>query len=375
MVDTPQPNDTSRRCELAVWALSPLVLAICVAYLAGSHAALDLTALPGRRLADAVASALALVGAALATWFLATACAARMVIQGTPGARLARRSLSWGSPLVRRAILGTTSLALLPGLAVTPLAVADDGPTPPARQELPADLGWGTLPAPAPSSQPTGQSEDPAPPADTPPPPPTQDAPGDAASPAPAPAPPASVTPETPATETPSPATPSAPSSTPDPLPPTPEPQPPAHRVPALPDPVPAPTGFLSADLGWGATTLATRPPLVSPSATPSPSPTADRAPLHQAPTARPAQPAAPSATATIVDPDSEAAPDTSPYVVAPGDSLWSIAAAHLGADATPAEIDAGWRALYRANAEAVSTPSLIYPGQTLDLTALKDLP
>jgi hypothetical protein len=52
---------------------------------------------------------------------------------------------------------------------------------------------------------------------------------------------------------------------------------------------------------------------------------------------------------------------------VVSGDSLWSIAAAHLGRDATPAEIAAAWPRWYAANRRVVGDdPTLIRPGQRL---------
>lgn len=57
---------------------------------------------------------------------------------------------------------------------------------------------------------------------------------------------------------------------------------------------------------------------------------------------------------------------------VAPGDSLWSIAAS-LRPDVDDARIDATWRAIHAANSESVHDPSLIYPGQTLAIP--QDLP
>ena len=57
---------------------------------------------------------------------------------------------------------------------------------------------------------------------------------------------------------------------------------------------------------------------------------------------------------------------------VAPGDSLWSIAAS-LRSDGDDARIDATWRAIHTANAESVRDPALIYPGQTLAIP--QDLP
>lgn len=56
-------------------------------------------------------------------------------------------------------------------------------------------------------------------------------------------------------------------------------------------------------------------------------------------------------------------------HVVDPGESLWAITAGRLGAGASDAEIDHGWRALWRANGETVgSDPDLIEPGQRLEL-------
>jgi resuscitation-promoting factor RpfA len=53
--------------------------------------------------------------------------------------------------------------------------------------------------------------------------------------------------------------------------------------------------------------------------------------------------------------------------IVQPGDPLWGIAARHLPAQATAAEIDTAWRAWYSANTELiVADPDLIIPGQRL---------
>jgi len=54
---------------------------------------------------------------------------------------------------------------------------------------------------------------------------------------------------------------------------------------------------------------------------------------------------------------------------VAPGDSLWSIAADQLGPSATPAEITARWRRIYALNVDAIGgDPDLIVPALVLDL-------
>jgi nucleoid-associated protein YgaU len=61
---------------------------------------------------------------------------------------------------------------------------------------------------------------------------------------------------------------------------------------------------------------------------------------------------------------------------VRPGDCLWSIAAAHLGRDATARSIDRAWRAVYDANRDAVGPdPSLIHPGLILSLPPLDPTP
>jgi nucleoid-associated protein YgaU len=53
--------------------------------------------------------------------------------------------------------------------------------------------------------------------------------------------------------------------------------------------------------------------------------------------------------------------------VVAPGDSLWRIAAAELGPDATPADVAAAWPRWYAANRAAIGDdPGLIVPGLVL---------
>lgn len=57
---------------------------------------------------------------------------------------------------------------------------------------------------------------------------------------------------------------------------------------------------------------------------------------------------------------------------VAPGDSLWSIAAS-LRPGADDASIDAAWRAIREANADILPDPNLIHPGQILTLP--QDLP
>jgi hypothetical protein len=69
--------------------------------------------------------------------------------------------------------------------------------------------------------------------------------------------------------------------------------------------------------------------------------------------------------------PDRAAAPRTarSTVVVAPGDTLWAIAARSLEPDAGAAEIEARWRRLYDLNRSAIGPdPDLIRPAQRLEV-------
>ena len=70
--------------------------------------------------------------------------------------------------------------------------------------------------------------------------------------------------------------------------------------------------------------------------------------------------------------PDADTPDHPTSVTVAPGDSLWSIAAS-LRPHADDAHIDATWRAIHAANSESVHDPALIYPGQTLAIP--QDLP
>jgi nucleoid-associated protein YgaU len=58
------------------------------------------------------------------------------------------------------------------------------------------------------------------------------------------------------------------------------------------------------------------------------------------------------------------------PYVVRPGDSLWAIAARHLGSrHPSAADIAAAWPSWWVANRDVVGDdPALIHPGQRLDV-------
>jgi hypothetical protein len=61
----------------------------------------------------------------------------------------------------------------------------------------------------------------------------------------------------------------------------------------------------------------------------------------------------------------------SSAYVVQPGDSLWRITEALLGANASVAQIAEAWPVLYEANHDSIGdNPSLIQPGLALTIPA-----
>lgn len=64
--------------------------------------------------------------------------------------------------------------------------------------------------------------------------------------------------------------------------------------------------------------------------------------------------------------------PATARYQVRPGDSLWDIAARHLGGSPSPAEVGAAWRRLHHANRDVVGAdPDLLATGSWLVLPDL----
>lgn len=171
--------------------------------------------------------------------------------------------------------------------------------------------------------------------------------------------------------------------SVPTPGPSSPTPPPPAG---------PAPTStHVASDLdpGWSAVRAATDAPATpsptsapAPAPTPTAAPTAPTAPLAPTTSARvevdpgwraPAPPPVPPPTVAVpADPllldGRRAVPDERTLVtVRRGDTLWDLAARHLGPQATDAEIAAEWPRWYAANREAVGDdPDLLLPGRQL---------
>ena len=122
-------------------------------------------------------------------------------------------------------------------------------------------------------------------------------------------------------------------------------------------------------------------------SATSTPAPSAPSAPTTSAPTTSAPTPATSGSTGSTSlgplgprSPRAAFAPADRPaaapgalrsgaefVVVSPGDTLWDIAARHLGSTATTAEIAGEWHRWYAVNADLIGAdPDLIQPGQRL---------
>lgn len=124
------------------------------------------------------------------------------------------------------------------------------------------------------------------------------------------------------------------------------------------------------------ATAIPTATPPATPTATPTGAPSAPTAPPRAGvdPGWRaPAPPPAPAATVPVpADPllldGRRVVPDERTLVtVRRGDTLWDLAARHLGPQATDAEIAAEWPRWYAANREVVGDdPDLLLPGRQL---------
>lgn len=136
-------------------------------------------------------------------------------------------------------------------------------------------------------------------------------------------------------------------------------------------------TAATGPDLGWVVSVAAP-----SPATTAVPSPTAATVALPPPTTAPPAaaegdRPTPPAATTASSRPTIRSAP-AAPVPDAPGtvtvrqgDTLWAIAARHLGPDASDAQIAAAWPVWYASNALLVGPdPDLILPGQVLTVPA-----
>ncbi|GAA4288969.1 LysM peptidoglycan-binding domain-containing protein [Georgenia daeguensis] len=336
-----------------------------------------LAASPGRAadLPDAVAVLLLGTGCAAAAWYALTCTLALLIRLGraagatTSGLEHAVRR--WGFPVLRRAVLTTVAAGAGLSLAVGAAGAAPRGGEP----AVPQDLGWG---ADTVSAQPTevgtrlGAAARQGLQSDT-------DA-GDGAVTVP-PLPHAAGTPGAGGLAT--------------------DGQVDAAAPPAI-EAVPAPTAGAARDGGRAgqgspgtsqpAGAPGTGPGLAGPGTSPGPAgpgtspgpagpgtspahaghgdPTADSTPRPGPNRSTPetSPPPATTAARTPASLDEHAPPgDARTYRVRPGDSLWSIAATHVGEPATTEEVARAWPEWYRANrAELGTNPHLIHPGQLL---------
>jgi nucleoid-associated protein YgaU len=164
----------------------------------------------------------------------------------------------------------------------------------------------------------------------------------------------------------------------------------PALAVAGMPTPPPAAVGSL--DLDWPVAAPATpaRPgappnptappspavssPAVSPGPAVSPSPAVSSPAVSPGPAVSPSGPAIPAAPGPGQEPGAGTGlgppgrgETVDEVVVRRGDSLWSIAAHHLGPGANDAQISAEWPQWWAANRHVVGdNPDLIRPGQRL---------
>ena len=147
--------------------------------------------------------------------------------------------------------------------------------------------------------------------------------------------------------------------------------------------------GAAEPDLGWTVTSVSQTAPAAATQTSPtSPPSQAPDSPTTVAPTTPVAvsgpqqpvtQPTPTVAAPTTATADTAVAPastpseadstdnaDSSTVTVLAGDSLWSIAAEHLGS-ASPTDVAARWPRWYAANRDAIGDdPDLIHPGQVL---------
>ena len=82
--------------------------------------------------------------------------------------------------------------------------------------------------------------------------------------------------------------------------------------------------------------------------------------------------PTPPPVASSLASKAQEAFPIREQHVVRRGDCLWSIAAARLGANVSPAQVDAAWRNIYAINQSTIGNdPNLILVGMQLELPPL----
>ncbi len=145
----------------------------------------------------------------------------------------------------------------------------------------------------------------------------------------------------------------------------------PATATPVEPDP----TSTTSDDLGWGASAEPDEEPGVDPTSDETTETTSSPASVDAIPPdPTPSSPAAPAEETDggqpLDDGDDLDEVDAG-YVVVEGDSLWTIASAHLPADHDEGDVAAAWPLWYEANRGAIGADAdLIHPGLVLQAPA-----
>lgn len=334
---------TSRRMASRVLALGGATAGCGAAAVALAARAGELGARASAAQVDELVELAVLAAGVLAlAWLAGSAALAAACLATRCAGRTWRRGEAWVRRLAPAVVRRTLAVAIAAGLGAggAPGAFAADGvPTTSPRATAtitaePLDLGWVvTSPVRGPRAGTAVTA-----PASTPPAP----VPARTTTPAPAPTAPAPG-PAAAATRTPSPTAPAR-ATTPVPA-----------RTPAAVAPTAPASARTATPPGTATGAAPTAPPTRTPSAT---DPAAAGGPTAPAGTAGSTSPATGPTLATTV-------------TVERGDSLWAIAARHLPAGATDAQIAAAWPAWYHANAAAIGPdPDLIRPGQVLVVPA-----
>lgn len=98
---------------------------------------------------------------------------------------------------------------------------------------------------------------------------------------------------------------------------------------------------------------------------------TAPMTPGQATPPEEPLPPGPAPASSTETEPEPETTATGRTVTVAPGDTLWEIAARSLGPQASAPAVDAEWRLWYAANREVIGAdPHLLLPGTRLEAPA-----
>lgn len=322
-------QNASPPAHRALLVLTPGLLALGTAAALALHAVDVVGTTPVWRVDDVVAVAVVALGALAALWVGLSAAVASLCVLARAAGRTWRAGEHaverWGPGIVRRALTVLVAAGVGIGAATGAHASAEPAPHP-----VVADLGWAPTNQAATSTDPVDDATRAATPAA-----PAVDAPTDRSG--ADPAAPTTGTGRSTGTSTAAPA-------------------PQDRSTPDAPAPARA-VGHGSRPAAPTSTTAVTATPDDAAAATT---------------TAAGATTSTVGTTGAPVGPTAAAQGGT--VVVRPGDTLWSLTARHLGADATDAAISAEWPRWYAANAAAIGPdPDLLHPGQVLVVPATTD--